>query len=159
MRYLLILCLSVLLFANSSYDFDEYKFVSAASSTFKQSGNISFKDAKTIITYSEPKYKKIVSDGTNITITGKSGKSYKLKGKGLFYTKLFIDVMARLGNMKSLKNSRDFSLKKKDNIYTVEFTNEIKDQVLQAEVEVKGSQVKSFKLFMKNGDTLEIVKR
>ena len=158
MRYILILCLNVFLFASNSYDFDEYKFVSAASATFKQSGNIAFQKSKTIITYSQPKYKKIISDGTDITIEGKSGKTYKLKGKGLFYTKLFIDVMARLGDTKSLKTSRDFSLTKQKNLYVVEFTNEIKDQVLKAEVELKKSKVRSFKLFMKNGDTLEIVK-
>ncbi len=159
MRYILVLCLSVMLFGASSYDFNEYKFVSAAAATFKQSGNISFDNSKTIITYSQPKYKQIIDDGTDVTITGKSGKTYKLKGKALFYTKLFIDVMRRLGDIKYLKKSRDFLLVKKENIYIVEFKNEIKDQVLKAEVEAKNSKVKSFKLFMKNGDTLEIIKR
>jgi len=159
MRYILALCFSILLFASNSYDFDEYKFVSAASATFKQSGNITFEKGKTIITYSEPKYKKIVNDGTDITITGKSGKSYKLKGKGLFYTKLFINVLSRLGDIKSLKNSRDFSITKKENLYVVEFSGEMEDQALKAEINVEKSKVKSFKLFMKNGDTLEIVKK
>jgi len=159
MRYILVLCLSVMLFGASSYDFNEYKFVSAASVTFKQSGNISFDNSKTIITYSQPKYKQIIDDGIDVTITSKSGKTYKLKGKALFYTKLFIDVMKRLGDIKYLKKSRDFLLVKKENIYIVEFKNGIKDQVLKAEVEVKNSKVKSFKLFMKNGDTLEIIKR
>ena len=159
MRYILMLCLSMFLFANESYDFDEYKFVSAASATFKQSGNISFDGNKTVITYSQPKYKKITNDGVNITIEGKSGKTYKLKGKGLFYTKLFIDVMARLGNLTKLKTSRDFFLTKNGNLYNVDFKGEMEDQVLKAEVEVTKSKVKRFKLFMKNGDTLEIVKR
>ena len=110
MRYILMLCLSMFLFANESYDFDEYKFVSAASTTFKQSGNISFNENKTVITYSQPKYKQITNDGVSVVIKGKSGKTYKLKGKGLFYTKLFIDVMARLGNLTKLKTSRDFYL-------------------------------------------------
>ncbi len=151
--------MSIVLYAGNSYNFDEYKFVSAASTTFKQSGNISFDGTKTTITYSEPKYKKIINDGTDITITGKSGKSYKLKGKGLFFTKLFIDVMARLGDIKKLKNSKDFILSKKDNLYTVNFKGDMEDEVLKAEVYLKNSKVKSFILFMKNGDTLEIVKK
>ncbi len=159
MRYVLALCLSIVLYASNSYNFDEYKFVSAASATFKQSGNISFDSGKTTITYSEPKYKKIVNDGTDVTITGKSGKSYKLKGKGLFFTKLFIDVMARLGNIKKLKNSKDFILLKKNDLYIVNFKGDMEDEVLKAEVHLKKSKVKSFKLFMKNGDTLEIVKK
>ena len=159
MRYILMLCLSMFMFANESYDFDEYKFVSAASTTFKQSGNISFNENKTVITYSQPKYKQITNDGVSVVIKGKSGKTYKLKGKGLFYTKLFIDVMARLGNLTKLKTSRDFSLTKNGNLYNVDFSGEIEDQVLKAEVEVIKSKVKRFKLFMKNGDTLEIVKK
>ena len=159
MRYILMLLLNIMLFGGESYDFDEHKFVFAASTSFKQSGHISFEGNKTIITYSEPKYKQIVNDGTEITITGKSGKSYKLKGKGLFYTKLFIDVMARLGDFKKLKSSRDFSLTKHDGGYLVSFSGDMQDQVLKAEVKTNHSKVKSFKLFMKNGDTLEIVKR
>jgi len=159
MRYFLMLCLSIMLFAAESYDFDEYKFVSAASATFKKSGNISFDKDKTVITYFEPKYKQIINDGTNITIKANSGKSYKLKGKGLFYTKLFIDVMARLGNIKKLKNSKDFVLSKKDNFYIVNFKGEMEDEVLKAEVCIEKAKVKSFKLFMKNGDTIEIAKK
>jgi hypothetical protein len=148
-----------MLFGGESYDFDEHKFVFAASTSFKQSGHISFEGNKTIITYSEPKYKQIINDGIDVTIIGKSGKFYKLKGKGLFYTKLFIDVMARLGDFKSLTTSKDFIIDKKSNIYIVEFSEEMKNELLKAEVVVDMSKVKSFKLFMKNGDTLEIIKK
>lgn len=158
MRYLLVLLLSLKLFA-TSYEFDEYKFVSAANTTFKQSGTISFEQNKTTITYAKPKYKEIVNDGTNITIKGSSGKVYKLKGKGLFYTKLFIDVMSKLGDFTKLKDNRDFTIDKKQTPYVVEFKGDLQDQVLKAEVVVESSKVKSFKLFMKNGDTIEIVKR
>ncbi len=159
MRYLLILCLSVLVFAKSSYDFDEYKFVSATSKTAKQSGNIIFEKDKTIITYFEPKYKQIISSENNVTITGKSGKTYVLKGKGRFYTKLFIDVMAQLGDLKSLKSSKDFLLTKTKKGYSVAFRGDIKDAASKAEVNVEDLYVKGFKLFMKNGDTIEIIKK
>ena len=159
MRYILMILLSTVLFANDSYDFDEYKFIFAASTTFKQSGNIYFDKDKTIITYSIPKYKQIVDDNENITIIGKSGKSYKLKGKGLFYTKLFIDIMIRLGDFNKFKAARDFSLTREGNIYIVTFKGEMEDEILKAEVLTKKSRVQSFKLFMKNGDTLEIVKK
>jgi outer membrane lipoprotein-sorting protein len=158
-KIIVLLILNITLFA-SSYNFDEYKFVSAASITFKQSGNISFEGDKTIITYSEPKYKQIVSDGTNITIQGSSSKKlYKLKGKALFYTKLFIDVMSRLGEFKNLKNSRDFDVKKQGDLYEISFKRELEDQLIKGEGLTKDTKVKSFKLFMKNGDTIEIVKR
>ena len=158
MRYIIILFLSLKLFA-TSYEFDEYKFVSAASVTFKQRATISFDNNKTTITYSKPKYKEIIDDGVNITIKGSSGKIYKLKGKGLFYTKLFIDVMSKLGDFKKLKNCRDFNIDKRSDTYIVNFNNELKDQLIKATVTTKDLKVKSFKLFMQNGDTLEILKR
>ncbi len=158
MRYLLILLFNALLFGNS-YDFDEYKFVFAVSAEFKQSGNISFEGSKTIITYSEPKYKQIINDGENITIEGSSGKIYKLKGKALFYTKLFIEIMTRLGKIEEIKTNRDFDVKKEGDIYFLTFNGEIEEQIPKAEVQIKNSKVVSFKLFMKNDDTLEILKR
>jgi len=159
MRYILILCLSLLLFAKGSYDFDEYKYISATEKTKKQSGTIIFEDKRTIITYFEPKYKQIISSENNVTITGKSGKTYALKGKALFYTKLFIDVMSQLGDLQKLKNSKEFTLTQSKDGYIVTFNGDIKDAVSKAEVKVEKSEVKSFKLFMNNGDTLEIIKK
>lgn len=158
MRYFLALLLSIVLFGDS-YDFDEYKFVHAAGTEFKKSGNISFDGNKTIITYSEPKYKQIVSDDKNISIEGSSGKIYKLKGKALFYTKQYITIMTRIDDFKELKSNRDFDVKKEGDLYRLEFKGEIEDQIPKAEVQTKDSEVVSFKLFMKNSDTLEIVKR
>jgi hypothetical protein len=159
MRYILILCFSLLLFADKSYDFDEYKFVLAAAVTFKQSGNISFDKNKTTITYFKPKYKQIVNNGVDVTIEGSSGKIYKLKGKALFYTKLFIESMSKMGDFDKLNTTRNFDIKKKDKLYIVGFKGDMKDQLIKAEVKVKKSKVESFKLFMINGDTLEIVKK
>ena len=158
MRYILMLLLSVMLFGDA-YDFYEYKYVAAASTEFKKSGNISFEGNKTSITYSKPKYKQIVCLDENVSIEGSSGKIYNLKGKARFYTKLFIDVMTRLGNMDELKTNRDFDVKKDANLYMLSFKGEIEDQILTAEVKTEASKVISFKLFMKNDDTLEIVKR
>ncbi len=158
MRYILILLLSTMLFGNS-YDFDEYKFVSAASTEFKKSGNISFDGNKTIITYSKPKYKQITTDGVNVSMKGSSGKVFNLKGKAQFFTNQFIMIMTKIDEIDELKSGRDFDAKKKGDTYTLTFKGEVSDQIISAEVQTKGSDVLSFKLFMKNDDTLEIVKR
>ncbi len=158
MQYFLILLLSVMLYGES-YDFDEYKFVSAASAEFKKSGNFFFDGNKTVITYSKPKYKQIISYDKNVSIEGSSGKIFKLKGKALFYTQLFINIMTRLDNFDELKTNRDFDVKIDAGTYFLSFKGELQDQILNAEVKTKESKVLSFKLFMKNGDTLEIVKK
>jgi len=158
MRYLLILLLPIILFAES-YDFDEYKFISAAATEFKKSGNLSFDGNKTVITYSKPKYKQIISYDKNASIKGASGKIYRLKGKALFYTQMFINIMVKLDKIENLKTNREFDVTKKDSIYHLSFKGEIEDQILSAEVKTEATTVKSFKLFMKNDDTLEIVKR
>ena len=158
MRYLIVLLLHVTLFA-SSYDFYEYKFIFGVNQEFKKTGNISFEDDKTIITYSEPKYKQIISHENNISIAGSSGKIYMLKGKALFYTKLFIDVMVRLDNIDELKSNIDFEVTQKKNKFSLSFNGDIADQIIKAIVQTKDKKVVSFKLFLKNSDTLEIVKR
>ena len=158
MRYFLILMLHVMLFGET-YDFDEYKFVAAASAEFKKSGNLFFDGNKTVITYSKPKYKQIISYDKNVSIEGSSGKIFKLKGKALFYTQIFINIMTRVDDIDELKTNRDFDVKIKDELYFLTFKGEIGDQILRAEVETKESKVLSFKLFMKNDDTLEIVKK
>jgi len=158
MRLILILFIGASLFAQS-YKFDEYKFVFAANQEFKKSGNISFDGNKTIITYDEPQHKQIVTDGVNVTVEGSSGKIYTLKGKARFYTNQFIELMTKIDEFKELKTNRDFNVKKEKEKYTLSFNGEIQDQVPHAEVIVKQSKVISFKLFMKNDDTLEIVKR
>jgi hypothetical protein len=143
----------------SAYDFYEYKYVSAASTEFKKSGNISFDGNKTIITYSKPKYKQIVSDGVSVSIEGASGKIYKLKGKARFYTNLFINIMVRLDNIDELKTNRDFDVKRDKDSYYLTFKGELEEQITKAQVQTKNSKVTSFKLFMYNDDTLEIIKR
>jgi len=143
----------------SSYDFHEYKYVAAASTEFKKSGNISFDGNKTLITYNKPKYKQIVSDGKNVSIEGSSGKIYKLKGRAQFYTNLFINIMVRLDDINELKTNRDFDVKKKADNYFLTFRDEIAEQIVKAEVKTKDSKVTNFKLFMQNADTLEIIKR
>ena len=158
MRYILILLLNVMLFGDS-YDFYEYKFVFGVNQEFKKSGNISVDANKTIITYSKPKYKQIILNDGNVSIEGSSGKIYKLKGKALFYTKLFIDVMTRVDDIDELKTNRDFDVIRDGDLYKLSFNGEIEDQIPKAEVKTKDSKVLSFKLFMHNNDTLEIVKR
>ncbi len=158
MRYILILLLNVMLFG-SSYDFYEYKYVAAASTEFKKSGNISFDGNKTLITYNKPKYKQIVSDGENVSIEGSSGKIYKLKGKARFYTNMFIEIMVRLDSIDELKTNRDFDVRIDGNIYYLTFKGDLEEQITKAEVQTKNSKVLSFKLFMQNEDTLEIQKR
>ncbi len=158
MRYLLIILIQVTLFA-SSYDFDEHKYVSAAAVNFKKSGNISFENNKTIITYTKPQFKQITLDDNNVSIKGSSGKIIYLKGKPLFFTKLYITTMSKLSDFTNLKTNRDFDVIKQDNLYILRFKGDIKDQIKKAEVQTNNSKVTSFKLFFYNGDTLEIIKR
>ena len=69
MRFILALFFATSLFA-SSYNFDEYKYVSAADVSFKKSGKISFEKNKTTITYRNQKFIQIVSYDKNVSIEG-----------------------------------------------------------------------------------------
>ncbi len=158
MRYLLIVFFNIFLFAES-YDFDENKFVFAMGNTFYKAGNILFTKDKATITYSIPRYKQIIKDGDKISIEGKSGKKYHLKGKALSHTRLFIDIMIRLGQYKEIKSNKDFSVKQEKSKYVLTFKDKMKQMLPKAEVKIQSEKVISFKLFMKNGDTLEIIKR
>lgn len=158
MRSLLILVFTTLLFSNS-YDFDENKFVFAIGNAFHKVGNIAYTNEKATITYSHPRYKQIVKVDNNISIEGSSGKKYYLKDKALSHTKAFIDIMIRLGQYKEIKNNKDFDIKKEGDKYILIFKGEMKRMLPKAEVKTSKKKVKSFKLFMNNGDTLEIVKR
>jgi len=158
MRSLLILLFTTLIFANS-YDFDENKFVFALGNTFHKVGKITYTKEKATITYSHPRYKQIVKVDDNISIEGSSGKKYYLKDKALSHTKAFIDIMIRLGQYKEIRNNKDFDVKKEGDKYVLTFKGEMKRMLPKAEVRTNSTHVKSFKLFMNNGDTLEIVKR
>jgi len=158
MRSLLILVFTTLLFSNS-YDFDENKFVFALGNAFHKVGNITYTKEKATITYSHPRYKQIVKADNNISIEGSSGKKYYLKDKALLHTKAFIDIMIRLGQFNEIKENKDFDVKKEGDRYILTFKDEMKRMLPKAEVKTESTKVKSFKLFMNNGDTLEIVKR
>jgi len=158
MRIILIILLHVSLFA-TQYNFDEIKFVSAVGTDFRQSGKIEVLKEKTIITYKKPRFKQITKTDDNITIKGSSGDVYTLKGKALFYTNLFIGIMTRLGSYEEIKTNRDFNVEKEKNIYYLDFRGDIADQIVKAEVKTDETKVLSFKLFMPNEDTLEIIKK
>ncbi len=158
MRSLLILVFTTLLFSEA-YDFDENKFVFAIGNTFHKVGRIDYSEGKATITYSHPKYKQIVKADNNISIEGSSGEKYYLKGKALSHTKAFIDIMIRLGEYREIRNNKDFDVEKEGDRYLLTFKGDMKQMLPKAEVRTEGKRVKSFKLFMKNGDTLEIVKR
>ncbi len=158
MRIIFIILLHVTLFANF-YNFDEIKFVNAVGTDFKKSGKIEILKNRTIITYKEPRFKEITKTDNNITIKGKSGDIYTLKGKALFYTDLFIGVMTRLGDFSELKTNSDFEVEKEKNIYYLKFKGDIANSIIKAEVKTKNSEVLSFKMFMPNEDSLEIIKK
>lgn len=158
MRFILIFVIHLSLYAQS-YNFEEIKFISAVSTEFKKSGNINIEKEKTIITYEKPKFKQIVKDSENISIEGSSGKIYKLKGKAKHFTQQFIEVMTKLGNFNEIKSNRDFSVKKENEYAYVTFKGDISNQILNAEVRIKESKVISFKMFLPNEDTLEIIKK
>ncbi|MCF6172171.1 MAG: hypothetical protein L3J44_00030 [Campylobacteraceae bacterium] len=158
MRFIVILFIQIMLFANS-YDFDEYKYVSAVSSEFHKSGHIDIQVKRTIIIYKQPSYKKIIKTDTNVSIEDSSGSIYHLKGKANFYAKSFIDVMTRLGNFDKLKSNPDFDVQKDGDAYYLTFKAELADQISKAKVTTKNSKVLSFKMYMPNDDTIEIVKK
>lgn len=158
MRFILIFLLHVILFANS-YDFDEIKFVSAVGADFSQSGNITILDDKTIITYKEPKFKQIIKQDDNISIEGTSGDIYYLKGKALYYTALFIDIMTQLDSFDAIQTNRDFKVEKEKNVLYLTFLGDLTDVIEKAEVKTEEQKVLSFKLFMPNEDTLEVIKK
>lgn len=158
MRIVLILLLHVALFGQS-YNFEEIKFVSAVGTDFRKNGKIEINDKKVVITYEKPKFKQIVKEDNNITIKGSSGEIYKLKGKALYYTGLFIDIMTQLGSFEKIQSNRDFKVERVDNTFYLTFLGDMSDRVVKAEVKVKNSKVTRFKLFMPNEDTLTIVKK
>jgi len=158
MRYFIILLFSISIYGES-YDFDEYKFVHAANQEFKKSGNIAVDGKKTTITYIKPQYKQIINNDGNVSIKGSSGKVYTLKGKALFYTKMFINLMTSIDSFDELKPSKDFDIKKDKENYTLVFKGDLEDQISKAIVRTQNSKVLSFKLFMINDDTLEIIKK
>jgi len=158
MRFILVLFLHVSLFAYS-YNFDEIKFISAVGTDFKQSGNIEILENKIVITYKSPKFKQIVKTNDNISIEGSSGNIYTLKGKALFYTNFFIGIMIRLSDFDELKNNEDFNVEKNGEVYNLEFKGDVSDAITKAEVITKNSNVISFKMFMPNEDTLQIIKK
>ena len=158
MRYILILFIQLTLYAQN-YNFDEIKYISAVSQEFKKSGNINIEEERTIITYTKPSFKEIIKDNENVSIKGSSGKIYKLKGSAKVFTQQFIDIMTRLGNIDEMKTNRDFDVKKEDNLYYITFLEDISNQIKNAEVKVKDSKVISFKMFLPNEDTIEIIKK
>lgn len=159
MRIMILLALHVaLLFANA-YDFTESKYVSAVGANFVKKGHIDVMKDKTIITYKAPLHKKIIKTDTNVTMEDSKGKLYHLKGRANFYARTFIDIMTRLGDFSKLKSNPDFDVKKDKDIYYVSFKGDIANRIVKAEVKIKNSKVSSFKMFMPNGDTLEITKR
>ena len=158
MRFILTLFLHVSLIA-SSYDFDEIKHVSAVDADFIKSGSIEISKNRTIITYKEAKFKKIIKTDSNISIESSQGDIYNLKGNTLYYTTFFVDIMTKLGNFDKIKINRDFSVKRENNIFYITFLGNLSDAVERAEVKIKKLKVVSFKLFMSNEDTLEIIKK
>ncbi len=158
MRIILIILLHVTLYAQS-YNFEEIKFVNAVGTDFTKSGNIEIKKDKTTITYTKPSFKKIVKTDHNISIESSSGDVFNLKGQALYYTDLFIGIMTRLGDFNELKTNRDFTIEKEKNIYYLSFKGDIANQIEKVEVKTDKSKVISFKMFMPNEDTVEIIKK
>jgi len=158
MRIILILLLHVMLFAKS-YDFDEIKFVSAVGTDYKQSGNIEKSGKKVVITYREPRFKQITKIDNNITIKSSSGDIYTLKGKALYYTGLFIDIMTKIDSFDKLKTNKDFRVERENKVFYLTFLGDLSDTITKAEVKTENSKVLSFKMFMPNEDTLTIIKK
>jgi len=157
-RYFFLIFLNIFLFAEG-YHFEENKYVDALDSTFTKRGFIEVAEKEVHITYTAPQAKEIIKKNETVGIKGKSGKVYYLKGIALERTKQFIDIMIRLGAYKEIKNNEDFTITSTARGYSIAFSETLKKLFTKAEVETKADKVLRFKLFMKNNDTLEIVKR
>ena len=67
--------------------------------------------------------------------------------------------MTRLGNIDEMKSNKDFNVKKENNFYYITFLEDISNQIKNAEVKLKDSKIISFKMFLPNEDTIEIIKK
>jgi hypothetical protein len=159
MRAIAIFILCVKFLFSASYDFDEIRFIKAIDNKIYKSGHIDISDSTVTVTYETPSYKKILKKEDNVTIEGSSGDIYSLKGKALLYTNIFIDIMSRLGEYKSLKTNKDFQVNKEGGKFQITFLENTGDVIKSALVYVRNQQVISFKLYMLNGDTIEIIKK
>ncbi len=159
MRVIVIFILCVNFLFSTSYDFDEIRFIKAIDNKTYKSGHIDISDSSVTVTYKTPSYKKILKREDNVTIESSSGDTYGLKGKALLYTNIFINIMSRLGEYKSLKTNKDFRVDKEDGRFQITFLENIGDVIKSAFVYVKNQKVISFKLYMHNGDTIEIIKK
>ncbi len=159
MRIIVIFILCIKFSFSAGYDFDEVRFIKAIDNKIYKSGHIDIDDFVVTVTYKTPSYKKILKKENNVTIEGSSGNVYGLKGKALWYTDMYIDIMSRLGEYKSLKTNKDFYVDKEGEELRVTFLEDVGDVIKSALVLVKNQKVVSFKLYMHNGDTIEIIKK
>ena len=155
---LLIISLTLMLNA-ASYKFDEYRLVKAVDVKFKKSGAITFDKDKISITYDKPQYQKVTSGKKGVTIDKGDGDIEKLEGRALTYTKVYLDLLRELDNVNNYQENRDFRVEKADNVYTLYPKGEIDFRIEKIVVDTKKDKVKSFKMYMKNQDIIEIVKR
>jgi len=157
MRFIIFLLINITLFANT-FNFNEYRFVHAVGTTFTKSGTIQIDAQKITIEYKKPNYKKIISDGENISIEDDSHIVKNLKGRALFYTKAYMTLIVDVENSKELKSNKLFDVKDEDGKKILYPKNEMKKQVPKIEVDVINGKIQKFKMFMLNEDTVEIVK-
>jgi len=158
MRYLIILLITFNLFG-STYNFDEYRFVSAISKEFHKSGTISIDDKKIVITYTKPEFKKIVADAEGIVVEDAEGEKEALEGNILFYTKIYLNLIKKIDDVEALQSNDDFDVKQEGNFYILKIKNQLSDYVKKIELTTKDDKISTFKIFMLNDDTIKILKR
>lgn len=159
MRFILLIISLTLSLNASTYKFDEYRLVKAVNVKFKKSGVISFNKDEVSITYDKPNYQKVTSSQDGVTIDKGDGDIQKLEGRALTYTKVYLDLLRELDNVKNYKDNRDFKVEKNKSVYTLYPQGDINYRIEKIVVDTKNEKVKSFKMFMGNEDIIEIVKR
>ena len=157
MRFIILLLINIALYSNT-FNFDEYRFVYAVGTTFKKSGTITIDKEAITISYKKPNFRKIISDGKDIGIEDESGKVNKLKGKALFYTKQYLDLIIKVESVKELKSNENFDVEMKADIQILHPKNEMKQKIEKIEVKRVEGEISEFKMFMSNSDTVEIIK-
>lgn len=157
-KTLLIILFLALALDAKSYKFEEYRYVQAVDVKFKKTGVV-FMDKDVIsITYDAPKYQKVISSKDGVTIDKGEGDVQKLEGRALTYTKVYLELIRELDNVKNYKDNKNFSVEKYNNTYTL-FPKGDKDfRIDKIIIKTNKAEVKSFKMFMTNEDIIEIVK-
>ncbi|MEA1917903.1 MAG: hypothetical protein U9N42_10330 [Campylobacterota bacterium] len=154
-----LLFLFVTSLAAQRYNFDESRYISAISQTFKKSGVIVIEDDSVQISYNKPTFYKITLNKNGVSIEDDSKNITQLKGKKLLFSKLYLNLIKEINKSATPKNSDYFDVKRVENGYELYPKDEMKNYISKLYLHVDGNELVSFKIVMQNEDVIEIVKK